>query len=97
MPRDYSILSTRLNLTMIHGLFVYVQTLTPSKLMEQSSQNFQGIIRAPHCISLRRFHSNYVAVGMWLALGVLLLGMRVLNNKKCDSMFFRRLKSQNTW
>ena len=65
--------------------------------MEQSSRNFQGIIREPHCISLRRFHSNYVAVGMWLALGVLLLGMRVLGNKKCDFMFFRRLKSQNMW
>ena len=29
-------------------VYRYVWTLTPSKPLEESSQNFQGLIRAPH-------------------------------------------------
>ena len=45
-------------LTIIHNLFVcpsvacmHLWTLTPPKSLGGSLQNFQGLIRAPHCIS----------------------------------------------
>ena len=34
--------------------------------MERASQNFQGLIRAPHCMSLQRFCSDWGVLGLGL-------------------------------
>ena len=49
---------------------LYVQTFTPAKPLERSLQNFQELIRAPHCTSSLKFHSDWVAMGVVLSMGV---------------------------
>ena len=69
-----------IHLTIIHDSFVCVsfcvsvcmcvRTLTNPKPLEVSSQNFQRLIRAPHCMSSQKFCPNRVAMGVVLLMGV---------------------------
>ena len=49
---------------------LYVRYLTPSKPLERSSRNFQGLIRAPHCTFMGKFPSDRVAMDEVLSMGV---------------------------
>ena len=45
---------------------MYVRTLTLPEPLDGSSQNFQGLIMAPHCMSSKKFHPDRVVMGVFV-------------------------------
>ena len=81
VPNNHSLSSNILSMVVIEMnnslsyynsqfICVYVQNLTPLKPMKGSSRNFQELIRAPHCNSLRKFHPDWVAMDAFLSIDV---------------------------
>ena len=66
------VLRSTLKIFLKYDLFVRLSVcmsrLTPPQPFKESSRNYQGLIRAPHLISLQKFHSDWKAMGDVLSL-----------------------------